>query len=107
MKQVIFLFFIFIYSSFVIANDIDLRKNKYDAGLLPLGTGYQAKLYCSCLFVMNRSEKYCKKFVAVSPAIFKVSANRETKTVEAKALYFFAKAKAQWRNKETGCLLEP
>jgi hypothetical protein len=107
MKKITFALLLVVFSHVAVANDFELRKNKYDSGLLPLGTGYQAKLFCSCIFVMKRTENYCKKFVTVSPAIFKITANMETKTVEARALYFFAKSTAKWRNKETGCLLEP
>lgn len=87
------------------ADDIELRKNKYDAGLLPLGTGYQARLFCSCTFVMKRDEEYCHKFVEVSPKIFRVKVDQENKTVEARALYFFAKSMAQW-TPEQGCVLQ-
>ncbi|MFN7905467.1 MAG: hypothetical protein ACK5P5_09815 [Pseudobdellovibrionaceae bacterium] len=90
----------------VAANDIDLRQNEYKSSLLPLGTGYQARLYCSCIFVMKRDEVYCKKFVEVSPKIFKTIINNEEKSVEAKALYFFSKSKARWHDSQTGCVLE-
>ena len=87
------------------AEDFELRKNNYEAGLLPLGTGYQARLYCSCIFVMKRDEDYCDKFVEVSPKIFRVKTDPEKKIVTAYALYFFAKSTAQW-TPENGCLLQ-
>ncbi len=103
----IFIFSVLVFQTFtsLAESDIELRKNTYSASLLPLGTGYQAKLYCSCLFVMKREQAYCEKFIEVSPKIFRVQADLKSKKIEARALYFFSKSTAQYLDGQ-GCVLQ-
>lgn len=110
MRTFMVLVLIYFFSNIVFAQALDdeeLRtKNNYKSTLFELGTGYKAKLYCSCLFQMKLSKQYCKKFVSVQPEVFSVDLNSEKKTVEARALLFFHSVQANFVDDESGCFLK-
>lgn len=109
MKKIFLALFLILIASLnstaALADDTPLRLNIYESGLLTLGTAYQAKLYCTCHFVMKREDKFCKQFVAVSPSVFQITVHEDKKSVEATSLYFWAST-ARWKSPMEGCVLE-
>ncbi|MFT4979161.1 MAG: CubicO group peptidase (beta-lactamase class C family) [Myxococcota bacterium] len=78
---------------------------KFDTGLLRIGASYGAKLACSCLFVMEQDEAYCRAWVKASPDIVRLSINTEEKIVTVRALGL-VRARASWVDERSGCQLE-
>lgn len=79
------------------------EPSPYESGLLKLGTGYNAKEVCSCLFVSERSEDECKAWTKVSPDIARFSVDMETKTVKSTAIGM-APSEFQFSSEEMGCI---
>jgi hypothetical protein len=77
----------------------------YDNNDLELVAGNAAKMACSCLYVMNRDETYCKAWVRASPSVARLAADPVKKTVEASAFIVWT-AKARFIDERRGCLLE-
>jgi len=77
---------------------------RFDAGLLRLGASYGAKLACSCMFVMQQDEDYCRAWVRASPDITKIKFNTDDRSVRARALV--VSAEARWIDERHGCTLE-
>jgi hypothetical protein len=78
---------------------------QYSWNDLMLVTSYTAKDTCSCLFVMNMSQDYCRAFTKADPAVANWTADMSAKTVEASALLFWG-AKAHFVDDHVGCVLE-
>jgi hypothetical protein len=70
-----------------------------------LAVGNMAKMGCSCLFVMNMDEAYCKAWLKVTPAVARFSYDPKAKTVEASAFIVWS-AKAHFVDDKRGCVLE-
>ena len=78
----------------------------YDNSDLELITGYTAKEMCSCLFVMERPEDFCRAWTKANPAIASAQVDLEAKVVRSSALSFWD-ATARFVDDRTGCVLEP
>ena len=72
---------------------------------LVLAVGNGARMGCSCLFVMNMNEEYCRQWVKASPDVARVTFDVGRKRVEASALVSWA-ATARWVDERHGCILE-
>jgi len=72
---------------------------------LQLITGYTAKEFCSCLFVMEQTEDFCRAWTKASPAVATVRIDREHKVVESSAGLMWG-ARAHFVDERFGCLLE-
>ena len=77
----------------------------YDKNDLELITAYTAKQLCSCLFVMERDEDYCRTWTRESPAVATASIDFEEKSVQSEALLVWS-ATARFVNERYGCVLE-
>lgn len=77
----------------------------YDNNDLELVTSYTAKEACSCLFVMEQDEAFCRAWVAASPAVAEFTVDTEAKVVKSNALLMWD-AKARFVDDRTGCRLE-
>ena len=77
-----------------------------DTGLLGIATAYGAKMGCSCAFVMERDDDFCKAWIKASPDIVKVRFDHDAKKVTARALGMKATT-ASWVSEREGCSLEP
>jgi len=76
---------------------------KYETPLFQLGTGYNAKEVCSCLYVSDRDEDECKEWTRVSPDIARFRVDEDTQTVTSKALGGAA-VSFRYESEETGCV---
>ncbi|MFT5680018.1 MAG: CubicO group peptidase (beta-lactamase class C family) [Myxococcota bacterium] len=75
---------------------------EFDTGLLRIAANYGARLACSCLFVMEQDEAYCKTWVRASPDIVKLKINEAEKSVTARALGV-VRAEVRWVDERSGC----
>jgi hypothetical protein len=72
---------------------------------LELAVGNGARMGCSCLFVMEMPEAYCRAWIRASPDVARMSFDQKAKTVEAAAFISWA-AKARFVDETRGCVLE-
>jgi hypothetical protein len=72
---------------------------------LELAVGNAARMGCSCLFVMERDETYCRAWVKASPDVAKVTFDTVHKRVEASSFVSWAAA-AHYVDDQVGCVLE-
>jgi hypothetical protein len=77
----------------------------YDNNDLQLATAYTAKELCSCVFVMEMSEDYCRNWTRASPAVAKFTVDYERKTVESTALLEWG-TRAKLDSAKFGCVLD-
>ncbi len=77
----------------------------YDNNDLEMLTAYKAKELCSCLFVMQQSEKYCADWTVASPNLASFTIDKTKKIVEASAVVMWH-ARAHYVNDRFGCVLE-
>jgi len=82
------------------------KAGRYDNSLFELGSGFAAKEVCSCLFVSNHDEAYCRQLVRVKPDVAKFRVDYVAKTVKARALGM-GKQIARYDGEGFGCVLEP
>jgi hypothetical protein len=72
---------------------------------LELAVGNGALMGCSCRFVMQMSEPYCREWVKATPDVARLTFDLAAKTVEASAFVSFA-ARARFVSSRVGCVLE-
>lgn len=77
----------------------------YDDSDLELVTGYTAKETCSCVFVMEQSEEFCRQWTRAAPAIAVAHVDREARVVHASALALWD-ATARFVDDRRGCVLD-
>lgn len=73
---------------------------------LRLVTGYTAKDACSCMFVMEQTEEYCRAWVKANPPLGRFTYDRNTKTVTSSAALLWS-ATAKYVDDVVGCQLQP
>ncbi|HEX8820352.1 MAG TPA: hypothetical protein VF794_10535 [Archangium sp.] len=83
----------------------DTVRRPYDNNDLQLVTSYTAKDFCSCVFVMEMSEDYCRRWTAASPAVATVRVDYQEHTVQTAAALLWGE-KARFVNAREGCVLE-
>ncbi len=81
------------------------KAEPYRTGKLSMLSAFSAKEMCTCLFVVERSETFCREYVKQWPPVTWVSVNHGAKTVSARALLFYA-SRARWVSRDYGCILE-
>lgn len=81
-------------------------RKRYENNDLVLVTAYTAKDACTCLFVMERDEAFCRAFVKASPSVAQLTIDTEHKAVETSAVLLWG-ARASYVDDRTGCVLEP
>ena len=70
--------------------------DRYTENDLELLTHYRAKELCSCLFVMEQTEDYCKLWTTASPNLATFSVDYDEKTVETQAAMFWGAKARDW-----------
>ncbi len=78
---------------------------EYHDNDLQLAPAYAAKEMCSCLFVMEQTEEFCRAWTAASPAVARLRIDAAKKTVESSALMLWG-ARARFASARAGCILE-
>jgi hypothetical protein len=102
--RILLAIFILLFSGFTFAEEeVDMEE------LAKLGAGYHAKNMCTCLFVVEQTEEFCKDMSKTTPNIDDFGGeyiiDREKKSVTAKII--IVQATAQWKDERLGCLLTP
>lgn len=87
-----------------IADSVASPPDKYDVGLLSIGTSFAALHGCACRYISQRSEEACHDYIRISPDIAKAKFDDETRTATARA-FGFAKTRARPGPEGTGCQL--
>lgn len=77
----------------------------YAANDLMLAVGNSARMGCSCMFVMDMSEAYCRAWVKASPDVAKVTFDTVNKRVESTAFLSWGSV-ARFVDDKRGCILE-
>lgn len=77
----------------------------FEANDLMLAVGNSARMGCSCMFVMEMDEAYCRAWVKASPDVAKVTFDKVNKKVESSAFVSWA-ATARFVDEKRGCILE-
>ncbi len=77
----------------------------FDNNDLELAVGNSARMGCSCMFVMEMDEAYCRAWVKASPDVAKVHFDVANKKVEAAAFISWA-ATARFVDEKRGCVIE-
>lgn len=80
-------------------------SREYANNDLELAAHHAAHDLCSCLFVMNMPDAYCREWVRASPDVARYSVDQANKTVEASALVLWG-ARARYVGARQGCVLE-
>jgi hypothetical protein len=83
----------------------DTVQRPYDNNDLQLVTSYTAKDFCSCVFVMEMSEDYCRRWTAASPAVATVTVDYKERSVQTAAALLWGE-KARFVSARDGCVLE-
>lgn len=83
----------------------DPKQRTYDNNDLELTAGNAARMVCSCLFVMEMDDAYCKEWARASPNVVRYSVDKHAKTVEASAFIAWP-ARAHFVDEKRGCVLE-
>lgn len=79
-------------------------KDGYDNNDAELAVRQKAKEMCSCVFVMQHDEAWCRAFTKVSPDVATAEIDHERRRVTAVALGFY-RSNASFRD-GLGCALE-
>jgi len=85
--------------------DDNATPRTFDNNDMELVVGNGALMGCSCMFVMNMGEAYCRAWVKASPDLAKVSFDVANKRVESSAFISWA-ATAHFVDEKRGCVLE-
>ncbi len=101
MKKLAFLTAMF----FLGCANADGNPRTYDNNDLELAVGNSARMGCSCMFVMEMDEAYCRAWVKASPDVAKLTFDRANKRVESAAFISWA-ATAHFVDEKRGCILE-
>ena len=78
---------------------------EYSHNDLRLITAYTAKNACSCLFVMEMDEAYCRAFAKQAPTVYSLSIDKENQTVGSTALLLWGTT-ARFIDATVGCQLD-
>ena len=78
--------------------------DKYDVGLLSIGTSFAALHGCACRYISKRSKEACVDYIRIQPDIARARFDDETQTVTARA-FGMAKTKARPGPDGSGCRL--
>ncbi len=77
----------------------------YATGDLTLLVHYTAKETCSCLYVQEMPEDFCRAYTKAKPAVASFEVNDKDHSVTASALGLWS-ARAHFVDDKTGCVLE-
>jgi hypothetical protein len=77
----------------------------FDNSDLELAVGNGARFGCTCLFVMEMPEDYCRAWVKASPDVAKLGIDYGAKSVES-TVFLSWSARAHYVDAKRGCVLE-
>lgn len=77
----------------------------FDNNEMELSVGNFAKMSCSCVFVMEMPDEYCRAWVKATPDIGSFSIDHQRKQIDASAFTVWT-ATARFVDERHGCVLE-
>lgn len=77
----------------------------YSYNDLRLITGYTAREACSCLWVMEQTEDYCRNWVKNNPPLARFTIDAQSKIVTSSAAILWS-ATARYVDDSSGCVLD-
>ncbi|MCA2981744.1 MAG: hypothetical protein INH41_24790 [Myxococcaceae bacterium] len=83
----------------------EAKLRTYDNNDLELAVGNAAKMTCTCRFVMQMDEAYCRDWVRASPNVARFEVDPTTKVVTGSAFISWT-ARARYLDDKRGCALE-
>jgi hypothetical protein len=87
------------------AGEDSTGKLYYDNNDPTLAVGNGALMTCSCIFVMEMPEDFCRAWVKADPDVARLEIDRDAKTVVSTAFVTWG-ARAHVVDDKRGCLLE-
>lgn len=78
------------------------KGGDYPDGLMKLGMRSTAHLMCSCLYVSENDEAFCREYAALKQVSPWIRVNAQEKIVDARLFLFFS-GQAQYVGKNAGC----
>ena len=85
--------------------DHDGEAISYANSDLELTSSYAATEVCSCIFVMEQDEDFCRAWTKANPAVATFRVDYERKRVEASAIMLWGTT-AHFVDERTGCVLD-
>ncbi|MCU0696342.1 MAG: hypothetical protein MUC96_07430 [Myxococcaceae bacterium] len=83
----------------------DAKLRTYDNNDLELAVGNAAKMTCTCRFVMQMDDAYCRDWVRASPNVARFEVDTTNKVVTASAFISWT-ARAKFVDDKRGCAIE-
>lgn len=80
------------------------KDGEYSSSIARLGLNFSAKSMCSCLWVSENDEEFCREYTALKQVTPKISVDHEAKTVTT-SLFWILSAKANFLSAHKGCQL--
>lgn len=77
----------------------------YRANVLELGLGFSAQAMCSCLWVSQNDEDFCREYIALKQVQPKIKVDHQKKSVQANAFLIFSRSSI-FKSNEKGCELQ-
>lgn len=84
---------------------LSCSNGRYERNDLQLVAQYQAREMCSCLYVMEQDEAWCRAWTRASPSVAKFEIDNEKKKVRASAVTLWGST-AKFVDARSGCVLE-
>lgn len=78
------------------------RGGDYRDGILHMGLNSTAHLMCSCFFVSENDESFCREYAALEQVSPRIEIDIENKSVRSSLLLFFS-AEAEYVGENAGC----
>ncbi len=78
------------------------RGGDYRDGILHMGLSSTAHLMCSCLFVSENDENFCREYAALKQVTPRIQIDFEQKRVKTRLLLLFT-AEAEYVGQNAGC----
>lgn len=77
-------------------------KDEYENSVADLGLGFVSKEMCSCMFVAEQEEGFCREFVKIKQVSPNINVDLREKSITASLFYIF-KRTSQLRGDHQGC----
>ena len=80
------------------------KEGEYSSSIARLGLNFTAKSMCSCLWVSDNDEEFCREYAALKQVTPRISVDHDAKIVKT-SLFWILSSKARFVNSRRGCQL--
>ena len=81
------------------------KEGEYSSSIARLGLNFTAKSMCSCLWVSENSEEFCRDYTELKQVTPSIAVDQQAKLVET-SLFWILRAKAKFIDDKRGCQLQ-